>query len=137
MRQIPENTMNNSASKEAKAHEIADIEAAVRHRIQFLRKRQGITQAQVADDLGIVAQQYHKYESGVLRLSGGMLAQIARVLDCSILDLVPQEYCGDKRLDQEARIDALKQELTTLILDETSNDILVAVLTLLRSRRAA
>ncbi len=129
--------MSDSAFKEARAREIADIEAAVRHRIQFLRKRQGITQAQVADGLGIVAQQYHKYESGVLRLSGGMVAQIARILDCSVIDLVPQEYCGDKRLDQEARLDALKQELAALILDETSDDILFAVLTLLRSRRAA
>jgi transcriptional regulator with XRE-family HTH domain len=129
--------MSSTESKEAKAREVADIEAAVRHRIQFLRKRQGVTQADMAEGLGIVAQQYHKYESGVLRLSSGMLAQIARILDCSILDLVPQELRSSNGLDRDARLDALKQELSGLILEENSQEVLIAVLTLLRAKRSA
>lgn len=126
--------MSENDTKEAKARQIAEIEAAVRHRIQFLRKRQGITQSKVAEGLGIVPQQYHKYESGVLRLSAGMIAQIANILDCSILDLVPRELRGDGTLEPGARLDALKQELTSLILDESSEDVLIAVLTLMRAR---
>ncbi len=126
--------MSENDTKETKARQIAEIEAAVRHRIQFLRKRQGVTQSKVAEGLGIVPQQYHKYESGVLRLSAGMIAQIANILDCSILDLVPRELRGDGTLEPGARLDALKQELTSLILDESSEDVLIAVLTLMRAR---
>lgn len=117
--------------KESKAEQIRDLDTAVRQRIKSVRTQQGVAQAAVAEELGIVPQQYHKYESGVLRLSGGMIAQIARVLDCSVTDLVPEELQGDRALDPVKRLDILKQELTMLILDQESEDVLVALKTLL------
>ena len=123
--------------REAKARQIADLDTAVRQRIKSVRSQQGLTQSAVAQELGIVPQQYHKYESGVLRLSGGMIARIAAVLDCSVLDLVPEEIRGERTLDASKRIDILKQELTMLVLDQESEEVLVALKVLLRQHFAA
>lgn len=117
--------------KESRAAQIRDLDTAVRQRIKSVRTQQGIAQAVVAEELGIVPQQYHKYESGVLRMSGGMIAQIARVLDCSVSDLIPEQLQGNSTLDPVKRLDILKQELTMLILDQESEDVLVALKTLL------
>ena len=115
-----------------RAKTVMDTDSAVRERIKSVRVQQGITQAAVAESLGIVPQQYHKYESGVLRLSGGMLIQIARVLECSILDLVPEEARQISELDPIKKLDILKQELTMLVLDAQSEDVLIAMKTLLK-----
>ena len=119
---------------EKQAQRVVEIDTFVRHRIKFIRSRQGRTQADIALALGIVPQQYHKYESGVLRLSSGMVAQIADALECSILELVPEELRRDKSLDPEVRLDALKQEVTEMILDTDREDVLVAIKVLLGRR---
>ncbi len=119
---------------EQQAQRVAEIDTFVRHRIKFIRSRQGRTQSDIAAALGIVPQQYHKYESGVLRLSSGMVAQIADALECSILELVPEELRRDKSLEPAVRLDALKQEVTELILDTTREDVLVAIKVLLGRR---
>jgi len=114
------------------AQKVIDTDAAVRKRIQSVRLQLGITQADLAGSLGIVPQQYHKYESGVLRLSGGMLVQIAKALDCSLLDLVPEDVRQAGDLGPGKKLDILKQELSMLILDSQSEDVLIAVMTLLK-----
>lgn len=118
-----------------RAEFVSQADDAVRQRIKSVRVQQGITQAVVARELGIVPQQYHKYESGSLRLSSGMLLQIARVLDCSILDLIPAAATGYAALDPVKKLDVLKQELSLLVLDAQSSDLLVAMKTLLEHAR--
>lgn len=114
-----------------RAETVSRADLAVRQRIKSVRVQQGVTQADVAKGLGIVPQQYHKYESGSLRLSGGMLLQIARILDCSVLDLIPGAATGYAALDPTKKLDVLKQELSMLVLDADSLDLLVAMKTLL------
>lgn len=121
------------SDKESRAQEVMDLDTAVRQRIKSVRTQQGFTQAAVAEQLGIVPQQYHKYESGVLRLSAGMTAKIASVLEVSVLDLVPENMRSEHKLDATKRLDLLKQELNMMVLDQTSEDVLVAMRTLMRS----
>jgi transcriptional regulator with XRE-family HTH domain len=123
------NNTTESASHNAKR--VADLDTGIRHRIKFLRSREGKTQAEVAQALGIVAQQYHKYESGILRISSGMLVQIADILNCSISELIPESMPRDRSIDPAVRLDALRQELVDIVLDTRSEDVLIAVKTLL------
>ncbi len=113
------------------AKRVADLDTSIRHRIRFLRAREGKTQAEMAQALGIVAQQYHKYESGILRISSGMLVQIADALNCSISELVPEAIPRDRTMDPSARLDALRQELVDIVLNTRCEDVLIAVKTLL------
>lgn len=113
------------------AQRVAELDTQLRKRVKLVRLQQGVTQADVATQLGIAPQQYHKYESGVLRLSTGMVAQIAEALDCSIVDIIPGSDKGGERLDGAKRLDVLKQELSSLILDTDSEVVLDAVRTLL------
>lgn len=123
------------SDKQVHAQKVSNIDTALRKRIKSVRLQQGVTQAMIAEKLGIVSQQYHKYEAGVLRLSGGMLAQIAAALDCSVLDLLPESVEQYARLESDRHLDILKQEITDLIIDVSSTDILVAIKTLIDHNR--
>lgn len=102
----------------------------VRLRIKDLRVTQGVTQAKIADHLGIVHQQYHKYEAGVLRFSASMLIAIAEYLDCPITDLVPQQIQQGSPLGQDDRLDLLKMRLQSQIQNCGSEQTLLALSTL-------
>ena len=119
------------SDKQVHARRVSNIDTALRRRIKSVRLQQGVTQAAIAERLGIVPQQYHKYEAGVLRLSGGMLTQIAAALDCSVLDLLPESVERLERLEGDMHLDILKQEVTELIIDVSSTEILVAIKTLI------
>lgn len=125
------------SEKSQRAQAVIDIDSSIRQRIKMVRGQQGVPQALVAKQLGIVPQQYHKYESGVLRLSAGMITQIASVLDVSVMDLVPEDARGDGALDSERKLDVLKQEVGSLVLDEQSEEVLIAIKTLLRKNQTA
>lgn len=58
-------------------------------RIAQARKGQGLTQQQVADQLGIAQQTYAHYEVGDVRFPASMLPLLAEVLD-----LPPEELLG-------------------------------------------
>jgi transcriptional regulator with XRE-family HTH domain len=65
----------------------SDIDRFVAHRIKELRLRTGMTQHQVAKQLGVTATQVHKFETGRNRLSASQLLAIARGLDVTVADL--------------------------------------------------
>jgi transcriptional regulator with XRE-family HTH domain len=52
-----------------------------------LRLLAGMTQQQVARQLGVSSQQVHKFEKGTDRVSAGQLLVIARSLDVVVADL--------------------------------------------------
>lgn len=103
----------------------------IRLRIKDLRLTRGVTQAEIADQLGIVHQQYHKYEAGILRFSASMLIAIAEFLDCPISDLVPQQMQTGSPLGQAERMDLLKMRLQTQIQNCNSEQLLLAFSTLI------
>jgi len=62
---------------------------AMGSRISQARKAQGLTQQQVADQLGIAQQTYAHYEVGDIRFPASMLPLLAQVLE-----LTPEELLG-------------------------------------------
>ncbi len=57
------------------------IDVHVGRRVRQRRTLLGMSQTQVADQLGITFQQFQKYENGANRISASRLYQTARVLD--------------------------------------------------------
>lgn len=69
---------------------IPAVDAAATRVAQNLRQRRiakGLTQEALAGRIGVTYQQMHKYESGVNRVSAGMLWVLARELDCQVGEL--------------------------------------------------
>lgn len=121
--------------KKEAAFDLPAADAEVAQRIKDIRVTQGVTQAKIAGHLGIVHQQYHKYEAGVLRFSAGMLLAISDFLDCPITDLVPAKMHHGSPLDSVQRIDLLRMRLQSQIQDCESEQKLLALLTLLGNEK--
>jgi len=120
--------------KEQRNQASFDLKSAddqVRQRIKDIRVSKGVTQAELAKQIGIVHQQYHKYEAGVLRFSASMLIAIADYLDCPLTDLVPQQLQNASPLAAVERIDLLKMRLQSQIQDCNSESVLLALATLM------
>ena len=60
------------------------LDAMVGARIRMLRVSRGISQAVLAEKIGVSFQQVQKYEQGANRVGANRLAQIASVLDVSV-----------------------------------------------------
>jgi transcriptional regulator with XRE-family HTH domain len=60
-------------------------------RLARLRRERGITQAEIADRLGIVQPMVSDYERGELRLHGQLIVELARLLNVSADELLGLE----------------------------------------------
>jgi transcriptional regulator with XRE-family HTH domain len=85
------------------------VDAHVGKRIRHRRWMVGMTQQQLADQVGIKFQQIQKYETGMNRVSASRLYDIANVMDVPVafffegLDASDQGRAGDDLLgDKEA-----------------------------------
>jgi transcriptional regulator with XRE-family HTH domain len=58
--------------------------AAIRHRRVLL----GLSQEQMAEQIGITYQQAYKYEKGINRVSAGRLLEIAAALEVTVAELL-------------------------------------------------
>ena len=67
------------------AREPTAIDAYIGRRLRSRRLARGLTQAALAQAIGIAFQQLHKYEIGENRLSVSRLYQLSIVLDVSIM----------------------------------------------------
>ena len=61
-----------------------DVDRRLGARLRERRITLGLTQQQVAERIGGAAQQVHKYETGVSRLSAGRLYQLAELLEVRV-----------------------------------------------------
>jgi transcriptional regulator with XRE-family HTH domain len=68
-------------------HRSSEFDRFLGHRIKQLRLITGLTQQQVAQQLGVSCQQVHKFEKGADRVSAGQLLVIARSLDVAVANL--------------------------------------------------
>lgn len=66
------------------------IDCAVGARVRLLRQSQKMSQATLADALGVTFQQIQKYERGTNRISISSLTRIARALGTTIPELVDE-----------------------------------------------
>jgi len=62
------------------------LDAMLGARIQMLRLSRGISQAALAEKIGVSFQQVQKYERGTHRVGTSRLARIASVLDVSVTE---------------------------------------------------
>ena len=67
------------------------VDVEIGGRIRLRRKVLGVTQAELADHLGVSFQQVQKYERGVNRISASMLLRAAEKLQCSAASLLGEE----------------------------------------------
>lgn len=91
-------------------------EKTIAKRLRETRARRGKTQVEMAKLLGISQSLYSEYESGDVRLHGGLIAGLAKILQTSADDLLlikPSKENGaihDRRFVRRlGRIDALSK----------------------------
>ena len=65
------------------------VDIYVGQRIRAERKLAGLSQAHVADQIGVSFQQLQKYENATNRVSASMLVAIANAIGCLPADLLP------------------------------------------------
>jgi transcriptional regulator with XRE-family HTH domain len=77
-----------SATDEARApvgrSRNSDVDRFLGHRIKQLRLMTGMTQRQVAQQLGVSSHQVHKFEKGIDRLSASQLTALARAFEVAV-----------------------------------------------------
>lgn len=65
------------------------IDIIIGRNVKTLRLKRGLSQAQLAEALGLTFQQIQKYESAANRISASTLVEIARILDVESSALLP------------------------------------------------
>lgn len=66
-----------------------DVDQYVARQLHVLRTTMGLSQLQVATELGVTFQQIQKYERGINRISAGRTMQFAVAFNVSIATLFP------------------------------------------------
>jgi transcriptional regulator with XRE-family HTH domain len=100
-----------------------DFYRALGRRVAEARKAQGLSQQQLADELGIAQQTLAHYEVGRLRVAVAQLPQLARALATTVEDLVGEEPRPGKRgpapklLQQVERIQRLPRARQRFVME--------------------
>ena len=71
-----------------KKNVVGDGDVLIGTAIRRLRHKLGLSQEQLAADLGVTYQQVQKYEQGLNRISAVRLVAVANALSCSVTDLL-------------------------------------------------
>lgn len=74
------------------------VDAHVGERIKFCRRRAGLSQAELADRIGLTFQQVQKYERGANRVSASKLFEISQALGVRVayfFDELPGQTTSD------------------------------------------
>ena len=61
-----------------------NIDVAVGHRIRLFRLNAGLSQTELADQIGVTFQQVQKYEKGANRIGASRLQQISHILQVPV-----------------------------------------------------
>ena len=64
------------------------LDVALGSRIRLRRRELGLSQEQLARQVGITFQQVQKYEHGTNRVSFSRLVEISQALHCGVMDIV-------------------------------------------------
>lgn len=65
----------------------SEIDVRIGGTIRRFREARGMTQAALADGIGVTFQQVQKYERGVNRVAAASMLRAAETLGCSVADL--------------------------------------------------
>jgi len=80
------------------------LDAMVGARIRMFRINRGISQAVLAERIGVTFQQVQKYEKGANRVGASRLSQIASVLGISVGELFDTSENGSVDLNSPVRL---------------------------------
>jgi transcriptional regulator with XRE-family HTH domain len=83
------------------------LDVALGSRIRLRRRELGLSQEQLAREVGITFQQVQKYEHGTNRVSFSRLVEIAKALRCGVMGIV-----GD--LDQQDPVSTFSRHVNSL-----------------------
>jgi transcriptional regulator with XRE-family HTH domain len=64
----------------------ADIDVLIGERVRARRMQAKISQAALGEALGVTLQQIQKYEEGTGRIGSGRLLEVAKVLECDVME---------------------------------------------------
>jgi transcriptional regulator with XRE-family HTH domain len=64
----------------------ADIDVLIGERVRARRMQAKISQAALGEALGVTLQQIQKYEEGSDRIGSGRLLEVAKVLECDVME---------------------------------------------------
>lgn len=79
--------MNGLSNKETTRNPVGE-------NIRKIRKKQGLTQADLAEAVGVKSATISRYETGEIQLSMEMAIEIANALKCSVADFYPSGNAG-------------------------------------------
>jgi transcriptional regulator with XRE-family HTH domain len=82
----------------------APLDVMVGARISLLRANRGMSQATLAERIGVTFQQLQKYERGASRVGASRLSQIASVLGVSVGALFESPGAGSPGLNSPLRL---------------------------------
>lgn len=108
-----------------------DIDIAVGRKLRKLRLDAGMTLQELADRIGTSHQQLQKYETGVNRISAGMLPIIAEVIGAEILEFF-MDVEGTRGQTSSAA-DKMRAECEACLRRIKSEDKLKAMLKVLKA----
>jgi transcriptional regulator with XRE-family HTH domain len=114
------------------------VEAEIGERIRSRRASLGMSQAELADRIGMSFQQVQKYERGANRIASSILVRVANALDCAPGDLLggkKPKGRGPSTADRE--IDAVVSRIKMLKSASTRKKILAALASMLADAEAA
>lgn len=113
------------------------VEAEIGERIRNRRAVLGMSQAELADRIGMSFQQVQKYERGANRIASSILVRVADALDCAPGDLL-SSHKGKARVSASDReIDGIASRLKMLKSTPARKKILAAMATMLADAETA
>jgi transcriptional regulator with XRE-family HTH domain len=77
--------------------QVAPVEVQIGRRLRELRETRGVTQAEVAEALGVNQSRISEYEQGGLRLHGAVIVALARSLRVSADELLGLDKTDSRR----------------------------------------
>ena len=80
------------------------VDIAVGARVRLLRKARNVSQATLAEAIGVTFQQVQKYERASNRISISMLARIAETLGTNVAELVDERPSDQDSFDTMAQL---------------------------------
>jgi transcriptional regulator with XRE-family HTH domain len=83
------------------------IDTYVAGRLRSYRKQLGISQAEIARELGVTFQQVQKYEAGINRIGAGRLFQLAALYGVSVLELFPKSVRTPDGIKKTEKLDEI------------------------------
>lgn len=114
------------SDKEPVSRDTNPIDLAIGRRIRELRQHAELSMAALADSVGLSFQQIQKYETGVNRISPGVLADIAKVFGVPISFLFPVEA---EAIPDETNVSVLRAEARQLVDDlKTAPDLVASIM---------